>query len=196
MAIANTQERWGSLSRAFHWGMLAMIAVQIPLGFWMVEVYEVYAETYGDDTWVMRTSNWHHTLGFLVLAAACARLSWRALNPTPVLPEDFGTVQRWLARATHAFLYVLLFVYPLTGWASLSAYEGEFPIFFFGWDSVPRIVPQVEETARFNYEFFAEIHRACWKVGAALLVAHAGAALWHHFGRRDGILLRMWRGAG
>jgi len=173
--------------------MLAMIAVQIPLGFWMVDVYEVYSETWGDDTWVMRTSNWHHTLGFLVLAAVCARLSWRALNPTPQL-NQLSSVQRWLARATHVVLYALLFIYPLTGWASLSAYEGEFPIFFFGFDAVPRVVPQVAEDAFFNYEFFAVIHRYCWRVGLAVLTLHAGAALWHHYIAQDGVLQRMWRG--
>ena len=142
MSKGNTNDSWGSVARAFHWAMLAMIAVQIPLGFWMVEVYEVYAETYGDDTWVMLTSNWHHTLGFLVLAAVCARLSWRALNTTPGLP-GLSPLQVWTARLTHVVLYLLLFIYPLSGWASLSAYEGEFPIFFFGYDSMPRLVPRL-----------------------------------------------------
>lgn len=194
MKFRNTATSWGLLARSFHWTMLLMIAVQIPLGFWMVEVYEVYTETWGDDTWVMRTSNWHHTLGFLVLAAACARLSWRALNPVPGLPTPLPVWQRVLARLTHAFLYLMLFIYPLSGWAALSAYEGEFPIFFFGMDSVPRLVPQVAEDAQFSYLFFAEIHRACWRVGAVLLVLHAGAAMWHHVIAGDGVLRRMWRG--
>ncbi len=194
MVRENTTHSWGSLARFFHWTMLVMIAVQIPLGFWMVDVYEVYAETWGDDTWVMRTSNWHHTLGFLVLATVCARLSWRALSITPALPATLGRPQRWLARATHVVLYGLLFVYPLTGWASLSAYEGEFPIFLFGYESVPRLVPQVAEDAFFNYEFFAVIHRWCWRVGAVVLGLHVSAALWHHYVARDGVLIRMLRG--
>ncbi|NND53801.1 MAG: cytochrome b [Gammaproteobacteria bacterium] len=193
MSVGNTRQSWGLVSRAFHWAMLAMIAVQIPLGFWMVEVYEVYAETYGDDTWVMRTSNWHHTLGFLVLATVCARLSWRALQTTPAL-TGLSSLQIWAARLTHVFLYGMLFIYPLSGWAALSAYEGEFPIFFFGFDSMPRVVPQVAEDAQFNYEFFAEIHRWCWRVGAALLTVHVSAALWHHYIARDGVLRRMLRG--
>jgi len=194
MAKLNTANSWGSLARAFHWVMLGMIVIQIPVGFWMVDVYEVYTETWGDDTWVMRTSNLHHTMGFLVLAMVCLRLAWRTANTTPDLPPALPGYQRWLARATHAFLYILLFVYPLTGWASLSAYEGEFPIFFFGYDSMPRLVPQVAEDAFFNYEFFAVIHRYCWRVGAALLAAHVGAALWHHFHAKDGVLNRMLRG--
>ncbi len=194
MARFNTANSWGSLARAFHWVMLGMIVIQIPLGFWMVEVYEAYTETWGDDTWVMRTSNAHHTIGFLVLGLVCLRLAWRAVNTTPDLPPTLSRPQRWLARATHAFLYILLFVYPLTGWASLSAYEGEFPIFFFGFDSMPRLVPQVAEDATFNYEFFAIIHRYCWRVGAVLLAAHAGAALWHHYVAKDGVLRRMMHG--
>lgn len=195
MTLRNTNHSWGQVSRVFHWAMLGMIAVQIPLGFWMVEVYEVYSATWGDATWVMRTSNWHHTLGFLVLAVVCARLSWRALNSVPAFPTELPAWQRLLAGLTHAFLYLMLFVYPLSGWAALSAYEGEFPIFFFGMESVPRLVPQVAEDATFSYLFFAKIHRACWQVGAALLLLHAGAALWHHYVARDGILRRMWRGA-
>lgn len=194
MAIYNTTTSWGLPARVFHWLVLGMITVQIPLGFWMVEVYEVYSETWGDDTWVMRTSNWHHTLGFLVLAVACARLSWRALNATPELPQHLDGLRRYTARATHVVLYALLFIYPLSGWAALSAYEGEFPIFFMGFDAVPRVVPQVEETATFNYEFFAVVHRYCWRVGAAVLALHVGAALWHHYGARDGVLRRMLRG--
>jgi cytochrome b561 len=190
----NSADRWGAVARAFHWGMLVLIAVQIPLGLWMVDVYEVYAETFGDDTWVMRTSNWHHTLGFVVLAAVCARLSWRALQPVPELPGRLPPWQRRLARLTHGMLYVLLLVYPLTGWAALSAYEGEFPIFLFGWSEVPRLVPQAAADAFFNYEFFAIIHRACWRIGAALLLLHVGAALWHHYRAHDGVLLRMLTG--
>jgi cytochrome b561 len=186
---------WSRPARIFHWTTLALIAVQIPLGFWMVEVYEVYTETYADDTWVMRTSLVHHTIGFLVLAITFARFGWRLSHSVPDLPRSLVTYQRWLARLTHVTLYTLLFIYPLSGWASLSAYEGEFPIFFLGWDSVPRIVPQVPEDAFFNYEFFAEIHRWCWKVGAGVLGLHVIGAMWHQYVAKDGILRRMWSGS-
>jgi len=194
MSIKNSANSWGSLARAFHWGMLLLIAVQIPLGFWMVEVYEVYAETYADDTWVMRTSRLHHTIGFLLLAAVMLRFSWRQANAVPELPGTLAGSQRILARLNHVALYILLLIYPLSGWASLSAYEGEFPIFFLGWDAVPRLVPQVAEDATLNYEFFADIHRWCWRVGAMLLGLHVVAALWHQLMVRDGTLRRMWSG--
>ena len=81
----------------------------------------------------------------------------------------------------------------MSGWAALSAYEGEFPIFFFGYDAVPRLVPQADGSHA-PYEFYAEIHETCWRVGAVVLGLHVVAALWHQFVLRDGLLARMWRG--
>jgi cytochrome b561 len=194
--LRNTRDHWGVISRGFHWTVVALAIIQIPLGFYMVEVYEVYTETYADDRLpiVLQTSMVHHTIGLTVLILATLRFGWRVSNPTPDLPANLAVYQRHLARTTHAFLYLLIFVYPLTGWAALSAYEGEFPIYFFAWDSVPRIVPQVAEGETFDYAFFAEIHRLGWRVGAVLLGLHVLGALWHQFVARDGILRRMWRG--
>jgi cytochrome b561 len=122
--LTNSFNRWGLVSRSFHWIVVGLVVIQIPLGFYMVDVYEVYVETYADDRlpMVLRTSRSHHTIGFLVLALACSRLIWRVLNRTPDLPATLVTYQRHLARVTHVFLYVLMIVYPLTGWAALSAY--------------------------------------------------------------------------
>jgi cytochrome b561 len=116
------------------------------------------------------------------------------MNQVPEFPSALSRAQKILARTNHAFLYVLLIIYPLSGWASLSAYEGEFPIFFFGLDAMPRVVPQAAADDFFNYEFFAVIHRWCWRVGAVLLGLHVAAALWHQFILRDGTLRRMWSG--
>jgi cytochrome b561 len=195
-SLRNTDTHWGRISRAFHWGLVVLAAIQIPLGFYMVDVYEFYTETYADDRlpMVLRTSMSHHTIGFLILTLATFRLAWRASNPTPGLPANLAAYQRRLARTTHVLLYILMFAYPLSGWAALSSYEGEFPIFFFGWDSMPRIVPQVAEGQRFDYDFFAQIHRFGWRVGALILGLHVFGALWHQFVAKDGILKRMWRG--
>ncbi len=193
--LRNTRDSWGSLARGLHWSVVTLVIVQIPLGFYMVEVYEQYTKTYADDTLVMRTSMGHHTIGLLVLSIALFRLAWRLTNQTPGLPASLRTYQRYLARFTHVMLYVIMIVYPLSGWAALSAYEGEFPIFFFGWDGVPRIVPQVVEGEPFDYPFFAEIHRNLWRSGGLLLGLHVIGALWHQFVARDGVLRRMLRGS-
>jgi cytochrome b561 len=193
--LRNTKETWGSLARGLHWSVVTLAIIQIPLGFYMVEVYEEYTKTYADDTLVIRTSMGHHTIGLLILTIAVFRLVWRLSNQTPGLPGGLKTYQRFLARFTHVFLYVLMIVYPLSGWAALSAYEGEFPIFFFGWDNVPHIVPQVAEGELFDYPFFAGIHRYLWRIGGLLLGLHVFGALWHQYVLGDGILRRMLKGS-
>jgi cytochrome b561 len=191
--LRNTDRSWGWPARTLHWLMAAMLLVQVPLGFRMNAVYaELLATKATDWSPLLALSRAHHTLGFLVLILAALRLGWRAANPTPGLPAGLAAYQRFLARVTHGFLYVLLFVFPLSGWATLSVYEGEFPIFFFGIDSMPRLLPQADTNA--PYIFYAAIHKACWRAGGLLLGLHVVAALWHQFIVRDGLLSRMWRG--
>jgi cytochrome b561 len=194
--IRNTPTSWGFVSRNLHWLIAAMITVQVPLGFWMNAVYdELIATKSYDFSQLLLISRVHHTNGFLILILATLRLTWRASNPTPALPPGLAAYQRVLARLNHVFLYALLFAFPLSGWATLSAYEGEFPIFFFGWEDVPRIVPQAVDGSHAPYEFYAEIHETCWRIGAVVLGLHVMGALWHHVVAKDNVLRRMWRGS-
>ena len=115
----NTENRWGTVSRGFHWLMVAIIVVQIPLGFFMVDAYETYKIDYADDTVFMRASMAHNTLGFLFLLLATGRLGWRLSHVVPDLPAALVTYQRYLAKLTHAFFYLLMFAFPLSRWAAL-----------------------------------------------------------------------------
>ena len=192
--IRNDASHWGLVTRSLHWLMALMIAVQVPLGFQMVKAYDAWLAGHGDTELVMALSRAHNTNGFLILILVVLRLSWRLNNPTPEMPAALAAWQRLTARATHTVLYGLLIVFPLTGWATLSAYDGKFPIFFFGWDHVFRIVPQVKKGAPFDSDFFTTIHVTCWKIGAVVISMHVIAALWHQFVRKDGLLKRMWSG--
>ena len=193
--LRNTRLEWGSVTRALHWIMAVMILVQVPLGFRMVDAYDAWLAGKGDTALVMSLSRAHNTNGFLILILVTLRLAWRLRNPTPDLPRALERWQRVTARVTHAFLYGLLIVFPLTGWAALSAYDGKFPIYFFGWDNVFRIVPQAKPSSPFTSDLFGEIHETCWKVGAFVLALHVVAALWHEYVKHDGVLTRMLRGS-
>ena len=81
--LANTNESWGVVSRSFHWLTFVLVLIQIPLGFYMVDAYEVYKIDYADDTVFMRASLAHNTLGFLFLLLVLARLSWRLKQRVP-----------------------------------------------------------------------------------------------------------------
>lgn len=181
------------MTRALHWVMALLIAVEIPLGFWMVNLIEADTEAQNEVAWVLRTAIVHHTIGFLVLILAFFRANWRLNNPTPDLPPSLTTFQRYLTRSTQLFLYLLMFFYPLTGWAVLSASTDGLPVFFFGWE-MPRMFPPQAGGSTFAYDLFADLHQACWKVGGVILTLHISGALWYQFIREENILLRMWRG--
>ena len=194
--LRNSVTAWGVVSRNLHWLIVAMIAVQVPLGFYMNDVYkELIATRSNDYSNLLLVSRLHHTNGFLILILATLRLTWRVTNPTPDIPAGLAAYQRFLARLTHVFLYALLFAFPLSGWATISAYEGQFPIFFFGWEHVPRLVPQAINGSHAPYDFYKVIHKACWRIGAGVLSLHVLGALWHHVVMKDNVLRRMWRGA-
>jgi len=194
--LRNTSSSWGVVSRSFHWLIVAMIGIQVPLGFYMNEVYkELIATNSQDFSLLLQVSQVHHTNGFLILILGILRLSWRAANPTPEMPRGLVAYQRLLARLTHVCLYALIFAFPLSGWATLSAYEGEFPIYFFGWADVPRLVPQAVDGSHAPYEYYAAIHKACWRIGAGVLGLHVIGALWHHAVAKDNVLRRMISGA-
>ena len=176
-----------------HWLVVLLVAIEIPLGFWMADLIEVYIETRGDDTWVMHTINAHHTVGFLILILAILRINWRLNNPTPDLPANLFVYHRYLTRVTQAFLYVLMIFYPLTGWAISSTSSGEFPIFFFGLE-IPSMIEAQSDGTTFANDLFSAMHQACWKIGCALLLLHISGAFWCQFVRKNPVLMRMWRG--
>ena len=82
--LRNTVTTWGVVSRNLHWLIVAMIAIQVPLGFYMNDVYKDLIATRSNDfSLLLKVSRFHHTNGFLILILTTLRLSWRLGNPTP-----------------------------------------------------------------------------------------------------------------
>ena len=97
-------------------------------------------------------------------------------------------MQRLTAHVTHGGLYALRIVQPLTGWIATSAYRA--PVIVFGWFELPPIWP---ENRVFSEQLFS-VHSLIGIAIACLAAAHIGAALYHHFVRKDRILMRMISG--
>jgi cytochrome b561 len=127
----------------------------------------------------------HRHVGLLVLALAAIRIAmrirlrpWRSIETSPLL--------RAVAWLTHAALYLLLLAMPLIGWA-LSNAEGK-PVHWLGL-TLPTLVMDDEDLA----DRLLAWHQGVAVALLALIALHAGAALWHHFVRRDEVLRLMWR---
>jgi cytochrome b561 len=84
----------------------------------------------------------------------------------------------------HSALYAFMISMPLLGWLLLSA-SGK-PIPFFGLE-LPALIGKNKDIA----DSIKEIHETIGTAGYYLVGAHALAALYHHYVKRDDTLIRM-----
>lgn len=109
----------------------------------------------------------HLAAGYVILALAIARVLWRFVRPPMPLPQGMGRATQRIAHVAHWFLYVAILVQPAIGILVTTA---------FG-KSLGRVPNQIHITLAY--------------VIAAVVALHVSAAIWHHFVRRDGLILRM-----
>ena len=125
----------------------------------------------------------------IVLALVLVRLAWRAYAGAPEALASIPTWQRRIAGITHWLLYALILAMPLSGWLFDSA-GGLRPLHWFGLFEVPKLVAPntgLREIAR-------DAHGWLFWTLAALVLMHAGAALYHHYFVGDATLRRMLPG--
>lgn len=178
MTLKNTADRWGPVSQAFHWIIVLLILCLAIVGLTMGELPKT-----PKYFWVYTA---HKSTGLLVLALVIARLGWRwyAGKPEPV--PGTPTWQERIATVTHWLLYGLILLMPVSGWLYDSA-SGLRPFRWYGLFDVPKLSPPDESLRNLSHE----VHEWGFWVLLALVVAHAGAAFYHHFFQRDATLTRM-----
>ena len=167
-------------ARVLHWLMAALVLVMIPLGI-------VIANEWGGPV-QEPLYNLHKSIGAVILPLVALRLIYRLTHPPLPLPADIPPIQQFAAHATHWTLYALLIVQPTIGWIATSAYPAPLPV--FGLFELPPIWP---EDRPFSERLFA-VHRFLGIAIGVVAAMHIGAALHHHFLRRDRVLMRMVTG--
>jgi len=180
MQLANTEQRWGAVSMAFHWLTVVLVLGLWGLGFTMTELIDsrmLQFELY----------QWHKSFGITLFVITLARLAWRLAQPHPSLPPDLKPYERALARLTHWGLYALLLAMPVAGWVSTEASPLDIPTTYFGLFTMPDPIPVSEAL----HETFKQIHEFLAFTLLALIALHVGAALKHHFMFKDDTLRRM-----
>lgn len=176
--LTNTKQKWGWVSISLHWITAILILGLATVGLYMTELptspskIQIYAL--------------HKSFGITVLVLTVLRILWRFLTKTP---EDIDSATRFQiisAKIVHIVMYALLLLIPLSGWLYNSA--SGYPLRWFNLVSLPKLFtgfnPDIKQLAHLA-------HESLFYILASLLLIHAGAALWHHYVKRDTILKRM-----
>lgn len=162
-AIAHEKHGYSSLQIAFHWSVVALVAVQWFLGLGMRGVFygrEAGAEI---DSWGPAYA--HIALGVTILVLMLARLTLKLRRPVAVAPDSDHPWARFLGRVNHWIFYIVLILLPLGG--ALAWFGGSLT------------------AARLHYVL-------AWAL-PWFIALHVAGALVHHFVFRDGLIRRMVR---
>jgi cytochrome b561 len=167
-------------ARTLHWVTASLVLINLPLG---LTIANEWGGPMQDQLY-----NLHRSIGALIIPIILVRVVYRLGHPPAPLPDEIPPLQQWAAIATHWALYALLIAQPFLGWIGTSAYRA--PIIVFGLFELPPIWPEDRAVS----DLVLLIHALTGLAIACLVAAHIGAALHHHFVRRDRILMRMVSG--
>ena len=187
MSARNSDTRFGTVTRTFHWLVALLILTAIPLGVIANQLPHDTAEALARKATLF---SWHKTLGLAAFFLGLARILWALVerHPVPLHPERKAELT--LAGLVHWLLYVSLVAVPLSGWVHHAAVTGFAPILWPFGQTLP-FVPQSELVATAA----GAAHWVFTKLMGLAILLHIAGAVKHHVLDRDATLLRMLRGA-
>ena len=185
MALLNTKEGYGALTKLFHWAIVALFAFQFAAGNIMVRIGP-NETTLGltQDTFY----NWHKSIGLVALTVAVLRLLARRGGQLPDWAPTLSVSERKFVHRAEQVLYAAMFVMPISGYLYVMA--GGYGVNLFGAVELGNPIGERESLAI----------AAKWThilSGYALLLAlagHVGLVLRHQLILKDGLLHRMLPG--
>ncbi|MEM1300953.1 MAG: cytochrome b, partial [Pseudomonadota bacterium] len=186
MALTNSTDRYGGITKTFHWLTALLILAVIPLGIVAHQLPYDTAEQLAQKAWLFSL---HKTVGVTIFFVAIARIAWACTQRKPTPVADQVPVLEFLANLAHWTLYASLILVPLTGWIHHSATTGFAPIWWPFGQSLP-FVPKDNTVA----DRFATLHIFFERVLVISLLLHIAGALKHHVVDKDATLRRMWFG--
>ncbi len=176
MDLDETKPHYGTMTIVLHWLTALLVVAGFTLGLSMIglplsrQKLQWYA--------------WHKWIGITIWLLTCGRLAWRWMHPAPSMALMPAWQQR-TAVVTHALLYALLVVIPISGWLYSSATGVQ--VVYLGLVPLPDLVPKDKALAA----VLRSVHVTLNFTLLAVVCLHAAAALKHHYLDRDTVLARM-----
>lgn len=170
-------ERYSRITRTLH----ALIAVHmvglIALGWWMIDL-SFYS------SWYYQAPALHKAFGTVVFVLGLLLLSLSAYRRPMPIPTH-GLLVRIASKAAHLILITSVVTIPVSGYL-FTTYSGE-PVSIFGLFDIPALFSVSERVRDIAISF--HIYASYGLI--AVIAAHVGGALKHHFWDRDQTLRRM-----
>ena len=182
MALLNTEDGYGSLTKLCHWLVVALFAFQFAAANIMLRLDG--GETalgLSQDTYY----NWHKSIGLVALLVAVVRLLARRSGQLPPWAPMLSAGERRFIHRAEQVLYAAMFVMPVSGFVYVMA--GGYGVNLFGVVNLPNPIgtwPPLATAAKW-------VHIVSAYALAAALAGHVGLVLWHTLVLRDGLLRRM-----
>lgn len=171
--------RYHPLLVVLHWLLAAMIIGGLIIGG------QILAKMPNVDPGKIFALRVHMGAGAVILVLMLVRLVTRFVSSKPPHATTGNAMLDRVGVWTHWALYGLVLLVIASG-IGISAFAGLPDIVFFG-SSAP-----LPET--FDDLAPRAAHGILTKLLAALIALHIAAALYHQFGKRDGLFGRMWFG--
>ena len=116
MRLTNNLTEYGYISKIFHWLSAAVLIIQIPLGFYLVDL------DFGEKRLTIESI--HVILGLSIFYLTLFRLIYKLFNPTPSLGNNIFPGQKLVAKLNHILLYASLLTITISG-ALKKLFNGE-----------------------------------------------------------------------
>tara|TARA_B100000003_G_scaffold193034_1_gene193143 strand:- start:254 stop:781 length:528 start_codon:yes stop_codon:yes gene_type:complete len=174
MHLTNSLTEYGLISKVLHWLSAILLLVQIPLGFYLVDL------DFGEQR--INIENIHVIIGLSIFYIVILRLVNKILNPTPKLNPSIFKGQVFLAKMNHILLYLAILSITVSGILK-KLFNGETLIIFFK-----------EIQIKDNFELadqFYNIHILSNYTIFVLIVIHLMAVIIHRLFFKDNLLKKM-----
>lgn len=188
--IRNTKNGYGAIAIALHWIVAAAFIANYALVYYSSWFTEPRSEL------SRSLSSTHTAIGVSVLVFVGLRIFWRLTNQQP---NDVpgSRLEHMASHVVHLVLYAVMLGMPLTGYLGFGGSSNlffaiELPSFQNTW----LFTTFISGALGISWDSFEGVMDFLHKTGGAyavsvLIALHIGAALFHHFIRRDTVMVRM-----
>lgn len=171
--IDDSKQRYGSVSRFFHWAMVILLVWQ------GMKFFDRINE---GEHWIGQTFvPWHISIGALILLTVILRLIWAGKQRGNRPEQEPATA--FLVKLGHGLMYAGMVLMPITG--VMYMVGNGYGVAPFGIQLVAK-GPEVPWMTSVG-----QLHSPLAWILLVLVIGHVAIALYHGLIKKDGVLQRM-----